>query len=156
MKMKIIIDENLLEDEIIIKCKSINKNIQALEQFISNIKRSDLQIIFYKKTEEYYFNLDLILFFETSNNVVYAHTTKEVYEIKYRLYELEKILPQNFTRISKSTIININKIFSINKNITSSSLIEFYNTYKQVYVSRMYFKNLSNKMKEGRNYEKEK
>ena len=154
MKIKIMVDKDLIEDEIVVNCKSIDANIQRLEQFISNIDPLKLNLVFHKDNKEYYFNLSSVIFFETSTNAVYAHTAKEVYEVKYRLYELEQILPQYFMRVSKSTIININQIFSINKNITSSSLVEFYGTYKQVYVSRMYLKDLCETMKERRNYEK--
>ena len=68
----------------------------------------------------------------------------ECYRVKYKLYELEEILPKNFCRISKSTILNVNHIYSISKNITGVSLVEFQETYKKVYVSRYYYKILKN------------
>ena len=61
-----------------------------------------------------------------------------------KLYELEEILPRKFVRISKSSIVNSDKIYSIQKNLTASSLIEFKNTHKQIYVSRSYYKLLKN------------
>lgn len=82
--------------------------------------------------------------------MIYAHTLNEVYQVKYKLYELEEILPQNFIRISKSTILNINHIYSITRNITSASLVEFKNTHKKVYVSRGYYKVLKLKLLEKR------
>ena len=111
------------------------------------------KLIFYKNDTEYYLNINDILFFETSENSVEAHTEKEVYKIKYRLYELEEMLPNNFVRVSKSTILNVNQIYSINRNLTSSSLVQFYKSYKQVYVSRNYNKILKQRLEERRNYE---
>lgn len=73
--------------------------------------------------------------------------------IKYRLYELEEILPKYFVRVSKSTILNVNQVYSIDKNITSSSIIKFSKSYKQVYVSRNYYKILKQRLEERRNYE---
>ena len=61
--------------------------------------------------------------------------------------ELENILPNSFLRISKSTIVNIQKIYSLSHSV-SSHLITFQNSHKQVYVSRMYYKVL----KERRNH----
>lgn len=112
-----------------------------------------MEWIFYKNDIKYYLNLNDILFFETSENSVEAHTEKEVYKIKYRLYELEEILLNNFVRVSKSTILNVNQIYSINRNLTSSSLVQFYKSYKQVYVSRNYNKILKQRLEERRNYE---
>lgn len=146
MKTRIIIDEDN-EEEIIIKCKKMTKGIESLQEIIKNSITENNQIVFYKDNIEYYFDLENILFFETNGNIVNAHTLNDMFEVKYKLYELENILPGFFTRISKSTIVNINKIYSINKNITSSSVIEFHHSYKQVYVSRMYYKPLKEKMK---------
>ena len=75
---------------------------------------------------------------------------RQVYEVKYKLYELEGILPNNFMRVSKSTILNVNYIYSITRNLTSSSLVEFKNTHKKVYVSRYYYKPLKIKLSEMR------
>lgn len=152
MKIRIEIDENLEEDEVTIKCKEINQTIKRVQQSISSANLIP-KLIFYKNDTEYYLNINDILFFETSENSVEAHTEKEVYKIKYRLYELEEILPNNFVRVSKSTILNVNQIYSINRNLTSSSLVQFYKSYKQVYVSRNYNKILKQRLEERRNYE---
>lgn len=152
MKVRIEIDDSLEEDEVTIKCKELNQTIKKVQQSISNISQMP-KLIFYKNDIEYYLNLNDILFFETSENSVEAHTEKEVYKIKYRLYELEEILLNNFVRVSKSTILNVNQIYSINRNLTSSSLVQFYKSYKQVYVSRNYNKILKQRLEERRNYE---
>lgn len=152
MKVRIEIDDSLEEDEVTIKCKELNQTIKKVQQSISNISQMP-KLIFYKNDIEYYLNLNDILFFETSENSVEAHTEKEIYKIKYRLYELEEILPNNFVRVSKSTILNVNQIYSINRNLTSSSLVQFYKSYKQVYVSRNYNKMLKQRLEERRNYE---
>ena len=151
MKVRIEIEENLEEDEVIIKCKELNASIKKLQQDISNIKTP--KIVFYKNEIEYYLPLNPILFFETSENNVYAHTEKEIYKIKYRLYELEELLPTSFVRVSKSTILNVNQVYSIDKNITSSSIVQFFESYKKVYVSRNYYKILKQRLEERRNYE---
>ena len=154
MKIRIELEEDISEDEIIIKCTSVDKKIQEIQQAISNIIKSDVKISFFKENKEYYLQLNEILFFETNENHVDAHTRDDVYTTKYRLYELEEILPYNFSRVSKSTILNINNILSISRNLASSNLVQFYKSHKQVYVSRYYFKDLHKKLSERRNYEK--
>jgi len=81
-----------------------------------------------------------ILFFETNGNSIDSHTENDAFQVKHKLYELEEILPSNFVRVSKSTILNINKIYSIDKNIVGVSEVQFYKTHKQVHVSRLYYK----------------
>jgi len=154
MKIKVIVDEKITESEVLITCNKITPDILKVQEIVSNMIASKVKLIFYKNNQEYYLNLDDILFFETTGTSLYAHTIKNVYEVKYRLYELEKLLPFQFMRVSKSTILNVEQIFSLNRNITSSSLVEFYNTHKQVYVSRKYLKNLHDKIKEERYHEK--
>ncbi len=154
MRIKIEVDKDLTENEIIIRCNNLDNNIIALKRLVNNINANDQQFVFYKKEKEYYFILDHILFFETSDKNIDAHTKDDVYQNKYKLYELENMLPNNFIRVSKSTILNINHIYSINHNITSSSTVEFHKSYKQVYVSRFYYKGLKERLKERKNYEK--
>ena len=68
------------------------------------------------------------------------------FEAKYKLYELEEKLPSYFLRISKSTILNTRKLYSITKNLAGASKIEFQGTYKTVYCSRNYYKALKEKL----------
>lgn len=146
MKIKINIDNDISEDEVIIHCRGITDEILHLQKLISeNISQSRC-LTLRKKETEYFISIEEILFFETDSSVVYAHTKDNFYETGYKLYELEQLLPGCFMRISKSAIVNMNEIFSITRNLTSSSAIEFCNTPKQVYVSRQYYKALIDRM----------
>jgi DNA-binding LytR/AlgR family response regulator len=140
------IDDHLPSNEIVIRCKEENDLIKQIKKYIKDL--DNIKITFYKQDQEYYLNLNEIIFFETYDNSISAHTINDVYYVKHKLYELETILPSSFIRISKSTIVNINHIYSINKNITSSSVIEFNKTHKQVFVSRFYYKNLKERLRE--------
>lgn len=105
MKVRIEIDDSLNEDEIVIRTKEYTEELQ---QLISNFK-SKPSIQFFKQDTEYYLDLDAILFFESDNGRVYAHTANDMFSTTQKLYELENILPNSFLRISKSTIVNIQK-----------------------------------------------
>lgn len=146
MKIRVDIDNKLESDEIIIKCKEKTDLVNKLEQFAKSLDYVNL--VFYKKGQEYYLDLNEVIFFETYDNGISAHTINDIYYVKYKLYELEKILPNKYVRISKSTIVNISHIYSLNRNIATSSVIEFNKTYKKVFVSRFYIKNLKQKLKE--------
>ena len=98
----------------------------------------------------YYVPLKEILFFETEGKSVRAHTAEKMYEADHKLYQLEESLPGYFMRISKSAIVNLNGIYSITRNLTAASAVEFYGTIKKVYVSRSYYKALIERMGEKR------
>ena len=51
-----------------------------------------------------------IYFIETVKEKQMVHTGQETYELNKRLYELERLLPSNFIRVSKSVILNIDKV----------------------------------------------
>lgn len=150
MKIRIELDNQIKENEVIIRCNELNEEILEIQKVISELIAEKRELIFYKENTEYYICINDILFFETEESSIYAHTLNEVYQVKYKLYELEEILPKNFVRVSKSTILNSNHIYSITRNITSSSLVEFKSTHKKVYVSRSYYKVLKLKLSEKR------
>ncbi|MDO5382231.1 MAG: LytTR family DNA-binding domain-containing protein [Eubacteriales bacterium] len=152
MKIRIEIEESL-EEEIVIRCKELTPRILRYQQMLNDEINKLSQLVLYREDTEYYIAPDDILFFETDDAEVYAHTAKDVYETRRKLYQLEEILPSSFMRISKSAIVNTDKIYSIKRNLSASSAIEFAGTHKQIYVSRIYYKVLKEKLEEKR-YEK--
>lgn len=150
MKIRIEFDEQLQEEEIIIRCSSLSDKIQKIQRALSEIDNLQEKIVLFKKETEYYLNLEDILFFETGLQGIEAHTIDDIFQSKFKLYELEELLPGTFMRISKSAILNTNRVYAINRNLTASSVIEFQHTHKQVYVSRNYYKPLKNKLEEKR------
>lgn len=133
------------ESDITLKISKDNKHLNEIIKFIDNLK--DCNLLFYKNSKEVYIDIYDILFFETDLNRISAHTKNDVYFVKEKLYELEKLLPNSFIRVSKSTIVNKKHIYSINKNVTQPGIITFNNTYKKTSVSRMYFKKLKEELK---------
>lgn len=150
MKVRIENEEDLEEDEIIIRCRKLDERTQKIYNVLLEYTKGSQCLMLQKGNVEYYIQFDDILFFETFDHCISAHTANNVYETTYRLYELEELLPRNFMRVSKSTILNINHIYSISRNLTASSLIQFINTHKQVFVSRSYYKSLKFRLEEKR------
>ncbi len=150
MRIKIEIDESLQEEEIVIRCKSLSDDVVSIQRRITDAVNSRMQLEVSRNGTEYYIMLDEILFFETDTSGVLVHTAKNIYETKYRLYELEDLLPGQFVRISKSAILNAAKVREVNKNITGASEVGFVGTPKKVFVSRNYFKLLMEKLEEKR------
>lgn len=146
MKIRIELDEGLAEEEIIIKCRELTEEVQEVQRAVANAISKTQKFILYKGDTEYYLSLKEILFFETENVGICAHTRDGTYTVKYKLYELEELLPAYFLRVSKSTILNMDQVYSIDRNLTASSLVTFQNSHKQVYVSRNYYKLLKDRL----------
>jgi len=100
MKVRIEIDEKLTEDEVLIRCSRLDEKAQKVYETLQEITKETKRIIFYKGNTEFYFPLENILFFETTDNCVSAHTVDSIYQTEYRLYELEEMLPGFFMRVS--------------------------------------------------------
>jgi len=148
VKLRIEVTDGSSEDEIIIRCGRVDDSVLKLQAYIQDM--SAPKMIFYKGTQEYYLPLEEILFFETEGEQIHAHTVNDAFRVKYRLYELEEKLPHYFVRAAKGTIVNTTHIYSINRNLTSSSQVKFSGTHKHIYVSRHYYSSLKDKMNERR------
>lgn len=148
MKVKLEIDSDASEDELIIKAKNISPEMEQLYRKLQNIEHED-QIECFKDNVSYYLPLNKILFFETDAKQVILHTQDRACVDKHKLYELENILGAGFMRISKSTIINLDQIYGLTRSI-SDCKIQFHDTYKTVYASRRYYKELRMRLDERR------
>ena len=150
MKVVVEIAPDLIDGEIIIKVRDHSANTQLIQQIMALANQKSETLVAYKRDTEYFLDIKNILFFESDNSFLQVHTKDDTFISKYKLYQLEEILPSNFIRISKSTILNIQWVNSIERNLTSASLVALKDTYKTVYVSRSYYKDLKEKMMERR------
>ena len=140
--------DGIEEEEVVIRCRELSSTVNDIQKAITEKISKTPKMVFYKEKDEYYFPVANVLFFETDNDTVYAHTAADVFKTDFKLYELQKFLPDKFVRISKSAIVNTVHILSISKNLASSSLIKFHKSHKQIYVSRLYYKDLKQKLTE--------
>ena len=141
MKLNIELDDTLAADALRVTAHPDNAALSHITKLLTALK-SDPQLTFLREERAYFFPVGDVLFFETQRDAVVAHTTREIYAVKETLAKLEDILPHTFLRVSKSAIANTAHIFSISRNLTATSLIEFANTHKQIYVSRRYYRQL--------------
>lgn len=145
MKIRVDVSSDYTDKEIIIKAPKEDEELEELVKEIEKIKNEFSQINGYIDETVYSLNLKEILFFETNDRNVYAHKAKQSFLIHYRLYELEDKLPDNFLRVSKSSILNLDEILSLSRSVTGN-LVQFKDTYKTIYVSRRFLKELKNRL----------
>ena len=150
MKIRIETDANVIENEVIIRCHTVNEEVKCIEKaLISAAKKACIP--FFKEGTEYFIPLDDVLFFESDDGYVFAHTVNDMYKVKYSLVGLTDMLPAFFARASKSSIVNVEKICSVEKSLTSFSTIGFFGTHKRMYASRSHIKSVMQAINERRN-----
>ena len=123
--------------QIVIKCKKIDDEIKRLK---NHIELFDKKLYAKKDNKMFFVNSSDILYFDSVDNRTFLYTEDDVMEIKQRLYELEVSLSdKDFVRISKSQIVNINKIRSLKPELNRTILATMSNG-EQLYISRKYVK----------------
>lgn len=134
--MDIQIIEHIKETlQVIIKCRQIDDEIVRLKY---HIEMFDKKLQAKKDNEWCFVNSFDILYFESVDNRTFLYTKDDVMEVRQRLYELEMVLPdKDFIRISKSQIVNMNKIRSLKPEINRTILVTMCNG-EQLYISRKY------------------
>lgn len=140
--MKLIIeDTNKEEIEVIIKGNINNSKVQTLISLINTISVSS-KLILWDNEKEMLINLDEIYYFTTENRHIYAKTISNKLVCKYNLSELLTIFEiYGITQISKSTLVNVHQIKSLEAEFSGNYLITLDNGEK-IIASRFYMKNL--------------
>ena len=86
MKLTVEEDASLKETEITIKCREKDEKINKLIEMISTYY---INVTGKKDGENYRLSLDDIYYFESVENRVFAYLKKDVYEVNYKIVELE-------------------------------------------------------------------
>lgn len=140
--MNIQIVENAEEAlHVVIHCRQINEEVMRLK---CHIELFDKKLQAKKDNELHFINSFDVLYFESVDNRTFLYTEDNVLEVRQRLYELEVILSdKDFIRISKSQIVNINKIKSLKPELNRTISATMCNG-EQLYISRKYVRALRN------------
>ncbi len=135
MKIEIDINEKYPDVKVDIKAPKLTQNIEKL---ISLMKMTYMQLAVKKDGETYLLDIEKILYIETVERNTFVYTEDATYESDLKLYEMEqKLLEQDFSRISKQSIINLKKVKSLKADINRKIRVTLING-EQILVSRMY------------------
>ena len=148
MKLRIEIDEEAPE-EIVIRAKSADARLRRLQTAIEGALGSR-ELAVKKADEECFLPFAELLYFETSDKTAYVHTVHDCFVCPLHLNELERLLPAEFVRCSKSAIINTQLIRSLIRYPTGIAKASFKGSDKYAYVSRMYYKIVRDTIEEMR------
>jgi len=127
---------NKEEEQVIIECVEITPQIREIHSYVENKGREILGIVDgeYQKR----FLLKDVYYFEALDEKVFAYTKEQVYEIRMRLYEVEKSFEnQHFIRCSKSVVLNLMLLDSISPALNGRFFAHMKNGEKLI-ISRQY------------------
>lgn len=145
MEIKLIENPKLSKTIITIECKETDEKILDIIHLIKSADAKGKKIVGVKDDETYCLEPDEILYFESVDRKTFCYTEKSVFETDLKLYELEEFAYTDFMRISKSTVVNLNRIKSIRPDFGGKILATMENSEK-IYVSRQYANEFKNKL----------
>lgn len=139
MKIHIHIDSELKETEIHIHTTSYD---ETLTQLINRLKQTTIETIAgHLDGEIHIIKLQDVFSIFSEDGKIFLQTDEDEYELKQKLYEIEQRYPSQLIRVNKATLVNFEKIASIQSKVLGSPQLTLENGVT-VPISRNYFKTL--------------
>ena len=144
MKVRLDIDAQHTEEQIIIEAPTLSTRVQKVQDFVQSLDQKET-IKGKFQDQVYLIQISKIQRIYIENRKVLAETDQQTYTLDIRLYQAVDILPASFIQISQSEIINIDSISHL--KLTSNGLIEIYlKNDSFTYSSRRYLKAIKEKL----------
>lgn len=144
MKVKLDIDQQYTEEQMIIEAPTLSSKVQKVQDFVQSLNQKET-IKGKFQDQIYLVEIHKIQRIYIENRKVLAETDNRTYALDIRLYQAVEILPASFIQISQSEIINIDAISHL--KLTSNGLIEIYLKNESfTYSSRRYLKAIKEKL----------
>ena len=144
MKVRLDIDKQYAEEQIIIEAPTLSPRVQKVKDFVQSLDQKET---LKGKFQDQVFLIEIqkIQRIYIENRKVLAETGNRTYSLDIRLYQAVEILPASFIQISQSEIVNIDAISHL--KLTSNGLIEIYlKNDSFTYSSRRYLKAIKEKL----------
>lgn len=144
VQINIVPEEN--EEEVIFRIHGMNEQINQTIRILTS-KEENTPFLLCKKEEKCYkIPIREIFYLESVDRKVFVYTVKDTFKVDGRLYELEeKLLNFGFIRISKSMLLNFDKIYSFYPRL-SGNLEAILVNEEKVAISRRYVAGLKKKL----------
>ena len=127
------------KEQVLIRCHAVTEEVREIAAFVKSRQGSLTGI---KDSRQYEIAVSDIYYFESVDGKTFLYTKEQVYETSYRIYELESMLrPKNFLRVSKSMLLNLMKIRSI-QSALNGRFAAVLLSGEEVIISRSYVKGL--------------
>ena len=147
MKVQVTLDDKYEEIEVNINARNFDEEVQ---QLMHKLKTPTTSVIDgYINQEIRMLKVAEIYTVYVEEGKVYFQTDEEEYQSKKKLFEIEKMLDKQFSRVNKSMLVNVDHIRSFQLNMLGSTELILHNG-ATVHVSRKFLKDLKKKLGIGR------
>ena len=124
---------------VLIRCHAVTEEVREIADFVKSRQGS---LTGMKDSRQYKIAVSDIYYFESVDGKTFLYTKEQVFETAYRIYELESMLrPKHFLRVSKSMLLNLMKIRSI-QSALNGRFAAVLMSGEEVIISRSYVKGL--------------
>ena len=135
--------QDMEEPEVTIAYSEMTENVKRVSDYVRYV---DKTILCKNDNEECVVYINDIFYLESVDKKVFVYCEKDVLRTNYKLYELEEMLVEiGFVRVSKSVILNIEKLTGI-KTLVNSKLEAKLSNGESICVTRKYLKNIKNEL----------
>ena len=137
---------NVEKTKVTIEYKEKDEQVSKLIDFVEHLEEMENCFTASAGGKVYSISTNDILYIESVDRKTFGYTVNEVYELGFKLYEIEERykLMDNM-RISKSCIVNLKKIHSLKPDFGGKILATMENNEK-LYISRQYASVLKEKL----------
>ncbi len=139
--MRLILNERpeMEKPEVTIAYSEMTASVKRVADFVRSVEQT---VLCKKDEEECSVPVGDILYIESVDKKTFVYCEKEVYMCSLRLYEIEKMVEQaGFVRVSKSTILNIERLKGV-KTLVNSRLEAILSNGERICVTRKYLKDI--------------
>lgn len=124
-----------------IEAKEYNEEVKKLMELLQNTEKGFDKIVVEQEEKFYFLEKGEIEKIYSQNGTVYVDIVQGTFESKERLYELEEKLNKNFVRISKSVLVNVEEIQSLEMEFNGKMKMNLKSGDVE-YTSRSYLKDI--------------
>lgn len=136
-----------LEEVVEVQCHKVTEEVKEIVHFV---KSRQGQLTGNMDGRQYEIAVMDIYYIESIDNKSFIYCSKNVYETKEKLYVLERELEdKSFLRVSKSILLNLMKVTSIQPGFNSRFIAVLQNG-EEVIISRKYVPALKEKLAGGK------
>lgn len=146
MLLKLIENRNIEKTKVTVEYKEKNEQVIKIIDFVEHLDKVENSFIASSEGRLFNIGINEILYIESVERKTFGYTADNVYELGCKLYEIEeKYNMLGYMRISKSCIVNLNKIHSLKPDFGGKILATMENNEK-LYISRQYAPILKEKL----------
>lgn len=130
---------DLEEPEVTLAYRDMTDSVKRVSDFVRSLEQT---ILCKKENGELEILVSDIFYIESVDKKAFVYCELDVFQCGFKLYELEKMLAQSgFVRISKSAILNVEKLKGI-KTLANSRLEATLSNDESICVTRKYLKEI--------------